>query len=256
MISSTNNCSYGNKATSANGLQAPSLNCGHPIAVPALASQPSQHRPAPERGETLGLLLVVAPLAAAALSWFWVSQLRLIDNPASKLGLLAISTILLTAIIAAIESARLGIGSDADLAAWNAGRTKPGTTAQRLDETGSAKICEYCGVENRHDAERCGRCGQSEFKESDEPKTISKTGMKPPSPITWLFGMALLWLFVYPTYLYYRSKYGAKNLVAGLFAMFLFLGTTGYVYVLIDDAHLNLKNQINHTQQELQRMFR
>jgi hypothetical protein len=72
-----------------------------------------------------------------------------------------------------------------------------------------------------------------------------------------LFGMALLWLFVYPTYLYYRSKYGAKNLIAaGLFAMLLFLGTTGYVYVLIDDAYLNLKNQINHSQQELQRLFR
>lgn len=81
--------------------------------------------------------------------------------------------------------------------------------------------------------------------------------MKPHSPITWLFGMTLLWLFVYPTYLYYRSKYRAKNLIAaGLFAMLLFLDTTGYVYLLIDDAHRNLNNQINRSQQELQRMFR
>lgn len=233
-------------------------NCGHPIAEPALASPPPQQRPATEGvGETLGVLLVVAPLAAAALSWFWVSQLRLIDNPASKLGLVAISTVLLTAIVAAIESARLGIGSDADVDAWNTRRVKPGTTTQRLEARGSAKVCDYCGAENSDDAERCGRCGQGEFKEPGETKATNNAGMKPPSPVTWLFGMALLWLFVYPTYLYYRSKYGAKNLIgAGLFAMLLFLGTTAYVYILIDEAHQSLNKQIDRNQQEIQRMLR
>ena len=183
-------------------------NCGHPIAAPVLASDPPQHRLPQESTETLGIFLVMIPFAAGALSWFWVTQLRLIDNPASKLGLITISTVLVTAILATIEAAQLGIGSNADIAAWKS----------RNDKTAT---------------------------------------MKPPSPITWLFGMALLWLFVYPTYLYYRSKYGMKNLIgAGLFAMLLFLGTAGYVYVLIEDASQDMNQQIKRNQQELQRMLR
>ena len=200
-------CPECEKDVSASALSCP--NCGHPIAASAAAEQPPQPRPTPERAsETLGVLLIAAPLAAAALSWFWITQLRLIDNPASKLGLITIFTALITAVFATIESGQLGIGNKADIERWKNRKEKTGT-------------------------------------------------MKPPSPITWLFGMALLWIFVYPAYLYYRSKYGAKNLVgAGLFAMLLLLGTTGYVYTLIDDAHQNLNQQIKRDQQELKRMFR
>jgi hypothetical protein len=106
----------------------------------------------PAQDETLGYVLLIIPFVAALMMYFWVGSMRLIDNPASMLNLLGIGTILVTAIIAAIEASRLGFGS---------------------------------GVK----------------KES--------------SPLVIFFGMALLWLIVYPAYFVMRARKGQKNMLLG-----------------------------------------
>ena len=40
-----------------------------------------------------GTALVIVPIVAAALTWFWVGNMRLIDGPGAKLGLLTVATI-------------------------------------------------------------------------------------------------------------------------------------------------------------------
>jgi hypothetical protein len=62
--------------------------------------------------ETIGTILIAVPLAAAALAFFWLGSMRMIDDPWSKLCLLAILTILLTAGLVTVEAQRLGFGSD------------------------------------------------------------------------------------------------------------------------------------------------
>lgn len=106
----------------------------------------------PAQNETLGYVLLIIPFVAALMMYFWVSSMRLIDNPASMLNLLGGGTILATAIIAAIEAGKLGFGS---------------------------------GVK----------------KES--------------SPLVIFFGIALLWLIVYPAYFVMRVRKGQKNMVLG-----------------------------------------
>ncbi len=46
-------------------------------------------------------------------------------------------------------------------------------------------------------------------------KDTDKKGRRRSGPITWFFGICLLWLFLYPAWLYQRSKYGLKNLLIG-----------------------------------------
>jgi len=57
------------------------------------------------------IALLAIPLVATFLIWFWISNMLLIQNPASTLSLVGISTILATAFIAAMEAHKAGITS-------------------------------------------------------------------------------------------------------------------------------------------------
>ena len=198
-------CPECSKEVSSSALACPG--CGHPIAPAGAVELPKPKTRQPN--ETLGLFLVIIPIAASALAWFWITELRLIDNSGGKLAFIMAGTIVLTAILAAIESAQLGIGSDADIAAWK---------SRNQNHTGR---------------------------------------MKPPSPFAWFFCLVMLWLFTYPTYLYYRSKYGAKNLIgAGLLSALVFIGVTTFVYIGIDAANQDFNKQVEKSQKELAPLFR
>lgn len=157
--------------------------------------------PTAKPNESLGTALVAVPIAAAALTWFWVGNMRLIDGPGSKLGLLTAATLLITAALAATEASKLGIGSEADVAAWN---------------------------------QRSAR------------KSFS---LKPPTPVVWFFGFVLLWFLSYPGYLYYRSRYGARNLAAAaLVSMVIWFIPLGMVSYGIGTAQEDLNQQIQRLQ--------
>lgn len=65
---------------------------------------------APPRGEVMGAIMVALPVVAGLLVWFWVDRLPLVDQPASKLGFIGAATVVITGLLAAVESARLGFG--------------------------------------------------------------------------------------------------------------------------------------------------
>jgi len=60
--------------------------------------------------ETLGLFILIIPVAASFLSVFWIGGLQLIDNPMSKLLWLSSITIIATAVLAALEANNNGVG--------------------------------------------------------------------------------------------------------------------------------------------------
>lgn len=60
--------------------------------------------------ETLGILILILPVAAIFLLFFWIPSMALIDRPQSKFGMIVIGTILLTAILAMMEANQLNIG--------------------------------------------------------------------------------------------------------------------------------------------------
>lgn len=66
-------------------------------------------------GETLGLALLLIPICTSLLIWFWIGGMNLLEGPGSKLNLLTAVTLLGTAILAAIEGNKLGMGNPSDL---------------------------------------------------------------------------------------------------------------------------------------------
>jgi hypothetical protein len=93
-----------------------------PPGMPPVTTVPPPSTPAVPKAkpdEALGTIMVIMPIAAAALTWFWVGNMRLIDGPGSKLGLLTVATVLITAALATMDASKLGIGSEEDIAAWN-----------------------------------------------------------------------------------------------------------------------------------------
>lgn len=80
--------------------------CGSVLTETTISKKPS---------EVLGLAVLLIPICSSALIWFWIGGMNLFENPGSKLNLLSIGTILLTAIFAAIEADKLGMGSPSDL---------------------------------------------------------------------------------------------------------------------------------------------
>ena len=87
-----------------------------PIATPARQQTSS---------ELLGVFLLCIPLASAALIHFWVASMNLLQNPASTLSAIGIGTILLTAILIAVEANQLGVGADSDVDAKGTKRSGP-----------------------------------------------------------------------------------------------------------------------------------
>jgi hypothetical protein len=61
------------------------------------------------KSDTLGYLLALAPLASAALMYFWIGNMRLIQNPMSTLHGILIGTIIATVLLAVADSAVLKV---------------------------------------------------------------------------------------------------------------------------------------------------
>ena len=66
---------------------------------------------------------------------------------------------------------------------------------------------------------------------------------KETKPIVYFFGMVLVWIVVYPIYLYQRSKKGKKNLVVGgIVVALIFAGS----YLLMNNAISEKVNEIQN----------
>ena len=82
---------------------------------------PVKEVPTPTRQRTHGnediiaVIMLLIPVIAAVVTWFWIGNMRLIDNPASMLTLIAIFTVVVTAVLAGVEANNLGMGNEKDL---------------------------------------------------------------------------------------------------------------------------------------------
>jgi len=98
-----------------------------------LESCPFCGAPVPEKaswgpaktGEALGMLMLIAPVAALIGCWFWVGSMNLLQMPGSKLMGLMVLTIVGTGALAAIEADRLGVGSPEDTTESGVRRSGP-----------------------------------------------------------------------------------------------------------------------------------
>jgi len=129
-------------------------------------------------GEILGIFLLIVPFITTLLIWFWIGNMTILESPGSKLNFIAIGTIILTGIIAAIEANQLGFGQN---------KSKSG----KMSETG---------------------------------------------PAGYFFGFALLWIIIYPLYLYKRSTKGKRNLlIGGILVALIFTGSYIYFQNIINE---------------------
>ena len=64
--------------------------------------------------DVLGTIGLILPASASAFAYYWISQMRLIDNPSEKLMFIAAGTVGLTSILFAIEASLLGVGGQGD----------------------------------------------------------------------------------------------------------------------------------------------
>lgn len=176
-----------------------SLPQASPVSTPAAVTHPTATKTdAPQ--ETLGVIILLIPLVAALLSWFWIGSMNLLQNPGSTLSFLAIGTVILTGILVGVEANQLGIGA-------------PGDT--------------------------------------------DKKGRKKTGPVGWGAVTMLLWIVGYPAYLYYRSKYGAKNMVVGgIVVALVFLGAVSFMNTAIEEQKGEVRRQIDRSSQEMERIQR
>jgi hypothetical protein len=130
--------------------------------------------------ESLGIVLLLLPVVATVLVWFWVARLNLLEDPMARLWLIVVLTVLLTAVLTGIEAKQLGAG---------------------------------------------------------RPITIAGKVKRRTGPIGWFLGTLLLWAFVYPAWLYQRSRYGAKNLLVwGILLALAFWGSIFAVGAAIEST--------------------
>ena len=166
--------------------------CGNRVSG-ELESCPFCGAPVPEEvfwgpaktGETLGIPMLIAPVAASMGCWFWIGSMNLLQMPGSKLVGLAVLTIVGTGALAAIEADRLGVGS---------------------------------------------------------PEDTTESGVRRSGPIAWFLFITLLWVIGYPAYLYYRSRYGLRNLlVGGVLVALAFLGSFGVMGMAIESKKAEVR---------------
>jgi hypothetical protein len=67
-----------------------------------------------KRSETIGTIALLIPMCAAFLAWFWLGNMPLLYDPASKLYGIMAGTVLLTAFLMAAEANSVGAGTDTD----------------------------------------------------------------------------------------------------------------------------------------------
>jgi len=70
--------------------------------------------PTKEPSDALGIVIFLLPLASAALMWFWISSMNLLQNPSSTLMGITIVTILATSALMAVEASQLRMGGKRD----------------------------------------------------------------------------------------------------------------------------------------------
>jgi len=85
-----------------------------------------------EPDETLGAVMVGVPLLGTLLVWFWVAQMRMLDNPGASLSLLSMLVVASTAALAFVEASRLRMGGADDLNAKGERREGPGNWAASI----------------------------------------------------------------------------------------------------------------------------
>ena len=100
--------------------------CGSMLsgAAPGVALTPEPQM-SQTNSELLGIFLLCIPLASAVLIQFWVGSMNLLQGPGSSLSAIGIGTILLTAILIAVEANQLGVGTDNDVDAKGTKRSGP-----------------------------------------------------------------------------------------------------------------------------------
>jgi len=79
--------------------------CGSDLAKKKATSSPKK-----DSGELFGILMLCIPVVAAMLIYFWVGSSNMMGNSYNILMLIAVSTISITAILAAVEAHQLGFG--------------------------------------------------------------------------------------------------------------------------------------------------
>lgn len=177
------NCSACGKSVSRRAPACP--NCGEPINEPKAKS--------PQ--ETIGIFILLLPLVAALLIWFWIGGMNLLQNPSSTLMFLTIGTVIGTGVLVGVEANQLGIGGDSD---------------------------------------------------------TDKKGRKKTGPVGWAAFTMLMWIIGYPVYLWYRSKYGAKNMVVGGIAVtFIFLGAAVLMNAAIEEKKGQVRDSLNEFQRSI-----
>lgn len=65
-----------------------------------------------DSGELFGILMLCCPVVAAALIWFWVGSMNILQNPNSALTFIALATVIITATLACVEANQLGFGKN------------------------------------------------------------------------------------------------------------------------------------------------
>lgn len=92
----------------------------HPPFADALRSAaPPPPPPSPQSavvatapGEGFGYTILLLPLGATVLIWVWVGNMNLLQDPATALAMVGLSTILVTAVLVAVEASQLGMGKN------------------------------------------------------------------------------------------------------------------------------------------------
>jgi uncharacterized protein YecT (DUF1311 family) len=63
-------------------------------------------------GLDIGSLLLVVPVVATLLVWFWIGNMNLLQSPGNSLALVVVATVAITAILASMEASKVGATAD------------------------------------------------------------------------------------------------------------------------------------------------
>ena len=89
--------------------------CGGEVSESAVACPKCGHPTgAAKHSEMIGVIALLVPLASTALLWLWVAEMNLFQRPDQALAVITIGTVIITAILVAVEAGKLG----ASAATW------------------------------------------------------------------------------------------------------------------------------------------
>ena len=85
--------------------------CGSDLTAPGSNSRS-------ETGATSGIvagIALIVPLCAALIIWLWIGNMTILESPSSKLAIVAILTVIITAIMIAVDANQLRMGAQDDV---------------------------------------------------------------------------------------------------------------------------------------------